>query len=148
MRNILFLVIALTLCTALFLIFKNDNIENRDLAKAPKESVIDTSETVIDTSKTVIYYFPVKKGYSEIFFNTAVNMLKTSEKDSTCYSYKLMGPKIEEREEPDTTKLVLFQAFINEEAFNEQLNSDYFKAFKDTIADMLYQPLDSCRKPI
>lgn len=75
-------------------------------------------------------------------------MLKTSEKDSTCYSYKLMGPKNEEREEPDTIKLLIFQSFINEEAFNEQLNSDYFIAFKDTIADMLYQPLDSCRKPM
>lgn len=138
MRNILFLVIALTLCTALFLIFKNDNIENRDLAKAPKESVI-------DTSKTVVYWIPVKKGYSEIFFKTAGNMLKTSEKDSTCSFYQLIGPKNEEIEMSDTIEHYLFQTFINEEAFNAQLNSDYFKAFKDTIADMLYQPLDSCR---
>lgn len=138
MRNILFLIVTLSVCTALFLIFKNDNIENCDFTETSKESVI-------DTSKTVVYWIPVKKGYSEIFFKTAGNMLKTSEKDSTCSFYQLMGPKNEEDEESDTIEHLLFQTFINEEAFNAQLNSDYFKVFKDTIADMLYQPLDSCR---
>lgn len=75
-------------------------------------------------------------------------MLKTSEKDSTCSFYQLMGPRDEEKEKSDTIEYLLFQTFINEEAFNAQQNSDYFKAFKDTIADMLFQPLDSCRKPI
>lgn len=137
MRNILLAVITLMLCLTLFLIFKNDNIKNCDFQETSKESVV-------DTSKIVVYWIPVKKEYSDAFFNSAVHMLKTSEKDSTCSFYKLIGGS-KEKEESDTIKHFLCQFFINEEAFNAQLNSDYFKAFKDTIADMVYLPLDSCR---
>ena len=49
-------------------------------------------------------------------------------------------------EESDTNNIFVFEEYINKEAFELQMKSERYKAFKDTIADMLYMSLDSCIK--
>ena len=41
------------------------------------------------------------------------------------------------------TIYLFFEEYINKEAFELQMKSERYKAFKDTIADMLYMSLDS-----
>ena len=127
MKNILLVATILILFISLAILFHVD----KNVSK--KTSVKDTTELIA-------YRIPVKKEYSDAFYNAAENMYKDTD---SLYSFVRL---YFDDEESDTNNIFVFEEYINKEAFELQMKSERYKAFKDTIADMLYMSLDSCIK--
>lgn len=140
MRYILLAAIGLILCLASLIIFNNDKIENYNIIETPNKSV---NKSVKDTSVDLIYWIPVKKEFSNVFFNLADSMLKKSIEEPGNTIYRLIQSK---ETETDTVDFFLYENFKNDEAVDFHLNSEHFKAFKDSTANMIYKSIESCRK--
>ena len=135
MKNILLVTTVLILFISLAILFHVDkNVTPTELTESSKKT------SVKDTTELIAYRIPVKKEYSDAFYNAAENMYKDTD---SLYSFVRL---YFDDEKSDTNNIFVFEEYINKEAFELQMKSERYKAFKDTIADMLYMSLDSCIK--
>lgn len=136
MRYILLVAIVFMLCLVSLIVFKNNKIRSYNFPETSRESVK-------DTSVHTVYWIPVKKEFSEDFLNLADSMLKKTSKEPGILFYSLI---YSDKTETDTVEFFLYENFKNNEAVDFHLNSEHFKAFKDSTANMVYKSIESCIK--
>ncbi|WP_234367863.1 putative quinol monooxygenase [Parabacteroides pacaensis] len=124
----------LTIVMVAFCVSCNSNTKQSEASKASTEET--TLSSPKKEKKTIVCRVIVKEGQEAAFIDVAKTLVEATRKEPGNISYNLYQSPL------DPKSFIFYEEYKDDDAFNFHANSDHFKAFADTIPNMLAAELN------